>query len=707
MIFYCVATSLLNTICSLILSVAAFLKDRRNPLNVTFAILSLAVAVWAGSYFFWQVATTDLVALAWCRALTVGAIWITVAYYHFVRRLVGLPGGRLVWVGYGLVAVFTALVPDDLLVAGVRRKLMFPFWPEPGPLYPFYLIAFFFFSIVTWRLLVRTYRRVTTARERIQLRWVLGSTFVGIVGGATNFFLWYDIPILPFGNVLVAVYIGGVGYAIFRLRLIEVDYALVKFVSYAVAVLPFAAAYPLLFLTAEEFVPDPRQRLWVVLLVSVGFTLGLFWLFPQLRRRVDALLAVTILRERFERREELGTLARRITSMRDDDAIGRETVRVVHEVLQAPAVIFLRGGGETLFEQRLAMGFDNGRLPPAMPAESAVLSWLARTRKPILLDEVDLALQGELPRAADRRGLLEFGSATGIALALPIIGDVFFFGALLVGHRPRRQGFSDHDIGLLDTVCGHIGLSLRARQLERRANQTEKLISLGTLAAGLAHELRNPLVSIQTFASLLAEMPDDGDIPAEFKATVLRDVRRIAGIVENVSAFAANDQVTFAWVALDEVVKQAYEIVGADLAGARVSYDFVSESPRPVYANQNQLLQVVINLLTNAAQALRGRERARVVVTARAVALEDGRPGMELAVADNGPGIDAEMLPRMFEPFTTTKATGARLGKGGMGLGLAIVKRIIDGHNGLIDVRSTVGSGTTFIITLPCEAASP
>lgn len=707
MIFYCVVTSLLNAVCSLLLSGAAFFKDRRNPLNATFALLSLAIGVWAGAYFFWQIAPTEFVALMWCRVLSVGAIAIAVAYYHFVRRLVGLKAGWLTWIGYILVAGFSILATTDLLVVGVRPKMMFPFWPEPGRLYPAYLVTFFLYNVLTWVRLVHTYRQATTSRERTQLRWVLGSTFAGIIGGATNFFLWYDIPIPPLGNGLVGVYVAGVGYTIFRLRLIEVDYALVKLVSYALAALPIAMAFPVVFLNAERFVPDPLQRFWAGYLGCAALTLVMLWLSPRLKRRIDALLAVTVLRGRFERREELGDLARRITSMRDDDAIARETVRIVHDVLKVPAVLYLRGGGEALFERREARGFDDGRLPPSMPMEAAVLTWLARTGKPLLLDEVDLALEGDTPRAADRRSLVEFGSATGVALALPIIGDVYFFGALLVGHPARRLGISEHDLGLLDTVCGHIGLSLRARQLERRANQTEKLISLGTLAAGLAHELRNPLVSIQTFASLLSEMPDDDNIPAEFKATVMRDVRRIAGIVENVSAFATNNQITFGWVALDEVVKQAYEIVAADLADAKVAYDLTSERAQPVYANQNQLLQVVINLLHNAGQALRGRERARVAVTVRGVTLEDGRPGSEIAIADNGPGIDPEILPRMFEPFTTTKATGARSGKGGMGLGLAIVKRIIDGHNGLINVRSIPGTGTTFIVTLPCEASQP
>lgn len=707
MIIYCVVTSLLNALCSLFLGVAVYLKDRRNPLNVSFAYLSAAVVLWAGPYFWWQVTPDRDVALVCCRLLSVGAFAVPITYYHFVQRLLRKPPGRVAAAGYACLAAVVLIAPFPLLVRGVAPKLGFPWWPEPGPVYPLYLAIFVLYIVLAWRPVIRAYRASTAARERNQFRWILVGTSFGIFGGATNFLLWYDVPVPPFGNGLVAVYVAGVGYAIIRLRLLEVDYAFIKFFSYTVAMLPLALVFPALFLLVDASGVDGVQRFTLQFVGAAVVLLLLFWFFPVLKRRVDALLATTILRERFARRGELGSLARRITSMRDDEAMCRETVRVVHEVLRAPVVIYLRGGSESLFERREATGFDEGRLPPSMPLEAAVLSWLARTGKPLLLDEIELAIAGDLPHASDRRALVEFGSATGVALAMPIIGDVHFFGALLVGHRPRRQGFTEHDIGLLDTVCGHIGLSLRARQLERRANQTEKLISLGTLAAGLAHELRNPLVSIQTFASLLAEAPDAGTLPPEFKSTVLRDVRRIAGIVENVSAFAANNQVTFSWVALDEVVKQAYEIVASDLAAAHVTCEFVTEKPEPVYANQNQLLQVVINLLNNAAQALRGRERPRVVVTVRRVALEDGRPGMQLSVADNGPGVDPEILPRMFEPFTTTKATGERAGKGGMGLGLAIVKRIIDGHNGLIDVRSSATTGTTFEITLPCEAVTP
>jgi signal transduction histidine kinase len=702
-IFYCVVSAFTNAAFSLVCGVAVLWKDWRNPRNMAFALMTLATVVWSGGYFFWQISADADNALLFCRILTAGSAAILVAYYHFVRLLLGLGTDRWTVVGYLSTVVFSILSPTDLLVRSVTPKMMFPHWPEPGVLYPLYLVVFMAYGFAAWRLVVDAYRRAPTPRERNQLRWVWMGTGIGTLGGCTNFFLWYDIPIPPIGNALVGFYIAGVGYSIIRLRLLEVDYALIKLGSYCAAVLPLAG----LIVGIERLIrlfglnDTQREALWMI---SCGaIVIGLFGLIPVLRHRIDALLATTLLRDRFERRDELGALAGRITSMRDDETISRETVRVINEVLEAPAAVYLRGDLEETFEQRAAAGFGEGGMPARFAAGDALAAVLVERRQPMRFDELE-AHPDIGATAGHRQALFYLRRAGGVQLAMPIFGDVFFFGFVIVGHRSGRRIFSELDVSLLDSIAGHIGLNLRARQLERRANQTEKLISLGTLAAGLAHELRNPLVSIQTLAQLLGEMDGEASIPADFKATVVRDVNRIVGIVENVSAFATNNKVTLSWVSLDEVVRQAHEIVRADLADAGVSYQFEADAASHVVrANQNQLLQVVINLVNNAAQALRGRADACVRVRLRARPLEDGRPAIELAVSDNGPGIDPEILPRLFEPFTTTKATGVRTKKGGMGLGLAIVKRIVDGHNGLIQVASQKGQGTSFTVTLPCE----
>lgn len=704
MILYCAITAFINAALSVVCGALVLFKEPRQARNQAYALMALALTIWSAAYFFWQVAASGTEALTFCRLLTAGAAVILVAYYHFVRMLLGLPRDRWMIVGYVLSVVFIGLSPTSLLVAGVAPRMDFPHWPVPGSLYPAYLAVFFGYGFASWGLIAQAYRRAPGARERNQLRWVLLGTTAGLLGGSTNFFLWYDIPVPPLGNPLVGFYMGAVGYSIIRLRLLEVDYAMIKLGAFSVAVLPMAAVIVLAERAITRVPGGPGQTLVLWYVCAVVIVSGGFFVIPPVKRRIDAILASTLLRDRFERREELGSFAGRITSMQDDETIAEETVAVIARVLDAPAVVYLRGELTEAFERRAISRLRPDIMPARIHEAETLVQVLSRQRVPVRLDELEVHPEA-LGGAESRKALLALRSSTGIQLALPIVGDVYFFGFLLVGVRSRRRIFTELDISLLDSIAVHIGLNLRARQLERRANQTEKLISLGTLAAGLAHELRNPLVSIQTLAQLLDEL-GDSLIPADFKSTVVRDVKRIVGIVENVSAFATNNKVTLTWLSLADVVRQAEEIVRPDFADAAVGFHFEDDGgTRLVRANQNQMLQVVINLLNNAAQALGGREQAEVRVRLRVKTVENGRVAQELSIADNGPGIDPEILPRMFEPFTTTKATGMRPSKGGMGLGLAIVKRIVDGHNGLISVTSRPGEGTMFVITLPTEEA--
>lgn len=699
MILYCVVTAFLNAVFSLILGTAAFVKDRRNPLNVTFTYVSTSVALWSGAYFLWQISSEAGPALMYCRILSVGAFGVVVTYYHFVRHLLRLGPSRMTVAGYVLLGCVAALAPFPVLVEGVAPKLMFPFWPEPGVLYPAYLGGFFFYLVIGWRPVIHAYRTTKLARERIQFRWVIVGTSVGIFGASTNFLLWYDIPVPPFGNGLVAAYIIGVGYAIIRLRLLEVDYALIKLVSYVSAVLPLSLAYPALHWLSGLAGRSPAQRTVLWLLGSAGITGVYFWFFRYLKDRIDKILASTLLRDHFEGRDEFDAFSSRIVSLKDTEVICRETVAVVRSVLNVPVAIYLREGSDREYVLRKAEGFQAGRLPATLTEESPIVGAGMGLRHAVILDEFGLAADHQLASSLD-----QFRESTGAELVIPILGDVYFFGVLVCGHGPKHRSFAQMDVALLESVAGHIGLSLRTRQIERRANQTEKLISLGTLAAGLAHELRNPLVSIQTFAALLAETDTGSAIPAEFKSTVMRDVERIVGIVENVSAFATQDSVTLKWIFLPQVLLQAVEIVSPDAKEAGISMSLELSDVPPVYANQNQLLQVAVNLLNNAVQALARSASPNVRIELYSRTQEDGRNAVEFVIADNGPGVAPEILPRIFEPFSTTKDTGDRFQKGGMGLGLAIVKRIIDGHDGTIRVTSSAAQGTRFTVSLPCEA---
>jgi signal transduction histidine kinase len=241
--------------------------------------------------------------------------------------------------------------------------------------------------------------------------------------------------------------------------------------------------------------------------------------------------------------------------------------------------------------------------------------------------------------------------------------------------------------------------ALQAKTAELRATtqqlwQAARLAGVGELAASIAHELNNPLgtVSLRVEGVLAKTPPDD---PRRKPLEVVeQEVERMARLVANLLQFsrAGADKVSTVDVC-DEVAKTV-ELVGHHLRKhqVRVETEFAPGVP-PIHADRQQLRQVLLNLFTNAVDAMPGGGRLTPRVRPGALA---GRPAVVVEVADTGVGIPPELLPRVSEPFFTTKPEGQ-----GTGLGLAICRRIVQQHQGAIEVESRPGEGTTVRITLP------
>lgn len=702
MILYCILSSLINAGASLVLGITVVAKSPRDPRSFSFAWVTVTVAIWSALYFCWQMASDAAAALVFCHWFSAAAIIIPVCYYQFTVRLTAQDREREIVAGYAAAAVFMVLSFTPLIVRGVAPKLMFPFWPEPGALYPAYLGLFFYYLARSGQLLYTEYRRASFLRKN-QLRYVLVYTLVGFIGGATNFLLWYDIPVPPVGNILVSFYMIGVGYAVIRFRLMEFDLLLARVAAYAVIIIALACMVPLgIALLNALAIPEVRGRGLVALYSTTVITTALlFWWIPPLRRRVDSLLEQRVLGEKLANRAQLRGLAVEISSIKDEESILRVAVQTVAKALNVRRVaMFVRSEFGTRFARRAAIGYpESAAMATHFENHSPLTRLLQTTRRGVLLDEME-----HDPTAAGRDYFRQLRSSQLIELVVPVHADTFFYGFLVMGAREPGTLYTELDLSLLEAVCLQIGLNLRSRQLERQANQAEKLISLGTLAAGLAHELRNPLVSIRTFSALLKEHGGEPEFQQEFSAIMQRDVGRIASIVENVAAFAENNTVPFTAVGIEEVIIGAAEIVRPELTRTGVQLrGFERRDLPPVHGNYSQLLQVFLNLMQNALQALEGRPEGRITLWVEVRSNDMHKPMLYLTMSDNGPGIDPALVPHIFEPFTTTKSIGDHPGKRGMGLGLAIVKRIINSHHGEIDVTSDVGRGTTFHVHLPCH----
>lgn len=238
--------------------------------------------------------------------------------------------------------------------------------------------------------------------------------------------------------------------------------------------------------------------------------------------------------------------------------------------------------------------------------------------------------------------------------------------------------------------------------LQHRLMQTERLYALGVVAAGVAHELRSPLsalhLSVEVLNGILEGPLDDPQVQV-MRETVRDAELSVKAMVDITNAMELSTrQQPVTTVELREVVELAARSVRGE-ARLRGEVTLSLDGQPRVRGSRTNLGQVVLNLLVNALQAFDPTTRARNVVK---VMLTAGEGRATLVVADNGPGIGPDVLGRIFDPFFTTKT------EGGTGLGLAISRQIVTELGGTIEVRSTVGEGTQFIVRLPLvEGAAP
>jgi PAS domain S-box-containing protein len=242
-------------------------------------------------------------------------------------------------------------------------------------------------------------------------------------------------------------------------------------------------------------------------------------------------------------------------------------------------------------------------------------------------------------------------------------------------------------------------------QIEERERLRDRLAAVGEMAAVMAHEIKNPLAGIEVLAGLLRrKVPDNPDAQALVK-DIISEAKMANAIVQEVLAFVRPVRLQVDRTSLADAVSSAITMADGKASRGSIFVDTALPADLPLLgADQHQLTQVFCNLLINAYEALEGRGRidiaARIATTATDGALlPDGHqpvPTVVIDISDDGPGMPADVAEKIFNPFFTTKAQGS-------GLGLAIVRKIVDAHEGRIDMTTADGRGTRFRVTLPVE----
>ena len=295
-------------------------------------------------------------------------------------------------------------------------------------------------------------------------------------------------------------------------------------------------------------------------------------------------------------------------------------------------------------------------------------------------------------------------------------------GAFELSHLPNR---AELRLKELDRVIGYtlsqvkddggapIGAVLffkdltRVEQLEERERLRDRLASLGEMAAGIAHELKNPLAGIEVMAGLLRRQVPNSKDAQSLLADILSEAKLANAIVVEMLEFVRPVRLQVERTDLADVLQQSVTMAESKVSRREVRVTMNLEPGLPmIESDHHQLSQVFTNLVANAFEALDGTGCITISAATTTIeadpafaGLNPPTPAVLVEVADDGPGVPANLTDRIFNPFFTTKVTGT-------GLGLAIVRKIVDAHDGRIDVSSAPDSGTRFRVTLPVTSAS-
>ncbi len=307
------------------------------------------------------------------------------------------------------------------------------------------------------------------------------------------------------------------------------------------------------------------------------------------------------------------------------------------------------------------------------------------------------------------------GSLGSVVVARRITGPIqeLMKGVEAVGRGDLTQQIpvrSHDEIGELAQAFNQMTQQLiRMRGLEEQLRRSERLAAVGTLAAGIAHDIRNPLTSISIFVQLITQHYQNPEVQAKFERVVPRELERVQRILEDMLELARPGTLHLEPADVNEILLQTLEPFERQLQERHIVAATNLASPLPrVEADRKKLHRCFANIIQNAIQAMSkgGELRISSALSYRPPAAllssvpPEGEmlPFIKVTITDTGQGIPPDVLARIFDPFFSTKEKG-------VGLGMAIAHRVIEDHKGLIEVSSTVGEGTTFAVYLPVPTA--
>lgn len=695
------AVFLLLAVLSLVLAILVWVKARPGPVRNYFSLFASSVALWLASGFLLYSGIDPERGVWWARiAFAAGALLI-LSLYHVLMLFPDLPsvrfGRSMNCVGgvLALLSIFTPLLARDVATTGVFKINV-----EYGPLFlPFTAYALTVL-VVGMYALVRRFRRAAGLR-RLQIQYLLLGTVIPVAGVlVVNLILplVFEVTALaPYGRLLALVFLPLTAHAIIRHRLMDIRLFVKKAVVYAAAIASGAAFFGSLLWMVRMLTPNPKPS---SVLESLALAIVIAAVFLPVKGWIERALDRYVYRERHDYPKVLKESSQQLSTMVDPASMAHYLAKLVSAIFKAELVeVYLRDHSRDAFVP-LALRFHAGarREERVIATASPLATYLDTNSRLLIRDEVGEE-HGEAMLAAATGELRGLGG--DLAIAFWHLGALR--GFLIVGPKLSGDPYFSEDIDFLVTLGSQAAVAVENLQLHRQMQEerlrAERLGVIGTLASGVAHEIKNPLVAIRTFADLLPERFQDEDFRNDFAKVVVKEIERIDGLVARLRELATRPSQQLARLDLRGPIDETLALLRGHLETKQVTVQTEYGNNVPLIMGAPDLLkQLFLNLFMNAIDAIGAGGELTIRLWTRETS---GGARLVVEVVDSGSGIPEDAASRIFDPFYSTKP-------GGSGLGLAICRSITDAHRATILARNNANrKGATFTVEFPVGDLAP
>ncbi|MCJ7546909.1 MAG: ATP-binding protein [Deltaproteobacteria bacterium] len=413
----------------------------------------------------------------------------------------------------------------------------------------------------------------------------------------------------------------------------------------------------------------------------------------RVKPEIEEYVETVLLRGRFKYKKALNDLSKIIISFLDEKELFKKAGNILVKDLGAEKVsFFLVDKEKRAYTLRSFKNLQRSKVKE-LSQEDLFLKWLEKRGRAVIKEVLERSYDPEIKLAVKSMNSLES------EVCIPLISRDQLIGIINLGNKRSGEMYSHEDLDLLSQFATQASVALenarlyqemqRTQQLMRR---TDRLSALGSLTAGLAHEIRNPLVTVKTFLDLVPERHKDKEFRGNFLKLTTAELERITKLVSDLLEFAKPKKPALRRVDINKVIEEIIPLIQVEARKRDITIETNLRDTPQARLDPDQMKQVFLNIFLNGIEAIKAH--GKISITSRDIR-KNGAVYVQVEIADTGKGIPRELVEQIFDPFFTTKERGS-------GLGLTIAHQIIQDHHGTIEVESMPKKGTTFFINIPC-----